>query len=511
MNAIAMLGLADRRPRRNRRLLTLREVMQHRVSEPGRAVPAFRAETARLGVLCDASLLRRSIGFSATATILAVAAWLAMAVQASACDTPVYRYAMYRWTPLPYEVYCLHHGKLPKADQDLHKALAEEGPGGSVANVDVTPVDLDQKKARDMVPEPVKAIWKAQAGKSPARYVVMAPWGAELLVGDLDLSAARALVDSPARSEIGRLFDEGHGVVLVIVGGKEPQENARVEAACRAVMAKAEAGRLLVEPAPGSTPPQRPEETGIQGGPDSQQLPLRIGLVKLDRANAAERWLLKMLMGMAPDLDKSVHEPMLYAIYGRGRVMPPGIGREVNAESLTELLRFLAEGCSCTVKDQNPGLDLLMRWDWDSTAERFAAEERAGVQPPLYAEVSAGPEAAMPPAAEVSPPGSVVPGAAPPGKIADAESSPPAAPAGSAKPKAASARVAGPNRSVAGTGPGQTTSAASAAEEASEAGGLARSFAARQRWQLGLGLVGAAAFVLAAGVVLLRRRNHDSP
>jgi len=430
----------------------------------------------------------RRLGSLGPVAGLAVAVWLAMAARGSACDTPVYRYAMYRWTPLPYEVYCLHHGKLPKADQDLHKAVAEEGPGGSIANVYVTPVDLDQKKALDAVPEPVKAIWKAHAGKSPARYVVMAPWGAELLVGDLDLAAARAIVESPVRSEIGRKFDEGHGVVLLLVNGKEAQENARIETACRAVMAKAEAGRLFDEPRPdsGSIPPERPEEAGIQAVPDNPQPNLRIGLVQLDRANAGEQWLLKMLTAMAPDLEKSAHEPMLFAIYGRGRAMPPGIGQEVNAESLTELLRFLADRCSCTIKDQNPGLDLLMRWDWESTAERFAAEERVGMQAPLYAEVSADPAAEGPPPNVAQPPSTVQQFAAKPSSAGPDSPSPPRSDV--AQPGAAVPQAAVPQADVA-----------------------QESFAHRQRWHIGLGLVGAAVLVLAAGVVLLRRRNHDSP
>ena len=46
------------------------------------------------------------------------------------------------------------------------------------------------------------------------------------------------------------------------------------------------------------------------------------------------------------------------------------------------LLDYFAEvtgACSCTVKDQNPGIDLLMLNDWDAVAEsmanRYGAEE----------------------------------------------------------------------------------------------------------------------------------------
>jgi len=448
---------------------------------------------------------------------LAIVTWLMVATCASACDTPVYRYAMYRWTPLPYEAYCLYRGQPPRGNQELQRLLAEEGPGGSVANVFVTSIDLDKKGALDMLPEPVKSLGKAPAGKSPPKYVLLAPWGAELLAGDLDSAAARALVDSPLRSEIGRLFDEGHGVILLIVSGKDAGENARIEAAAREVMAKAASGQLLAEfgPDPGSSPPPQPGEAARPDEPANQPPNLRVGLLKLDRANAAERWLLKMLMAMAPDLEKSAHEPMLYPIYGRGRVMPPGIGKEVNAESLSELLRFLADRCSCTIKDQNPGLDLLMRWDWESTAEKFAAEEQAGIQSPMYAEVAADAAGPMSAAADAAGPGAPATQNDAAAEAAGAKSAPAGVSAGPGKPGTASAAGPQPGESVAGASPAATPSAdpggGSSAGEFSERGGLSDSFAARQRWQLGLGLVAAGALVVAVGFVLMRRITHGSP
>jgi len=458
------------------------------------------------------------MGLEALVAMLTTAFWSVVAAHAPACDTPVYRYAMYRWMPLPYQAYYLHRGQPPKADQELHRLLAEEGPGGSVANVFVTPIDLDRKDALDVLPEPVKSLCKAPAGKSPPKYVLTAPWGAELLAGDLDSAAARGLIDSPLRSEIGRLFDEGHGIVLLIVNGKDSGENTRVEAAARAVMAKAASGTLLEEPPPdaGSNPPRQPGDAGAEDMPASQPPNLRIGLVKLQRVNAAERWLLKMLMAMAPDLEKSANEPMLYAIYGRGRVMPPGIGKEVTAESLAELLRFLGDRCSCTIKDQNPGLDLLMRWNWEATAEKFAAEERAGMQPALYAEVAADPTGSTPSAATASGHGAAPAKNALPAKTASTKLRPAGTLAESGKPGAASATgpsAAGPqpSGSVAGLSPVATSSADPAGESAAEereAGESSDSFAARQRLQLGLGLIAAGALVVAAGFVLLRRLNH---
>ena len=66
-------------------------------------------------------------------------------------------------------------------------------------------------------------------------------------------------------------------------------------------------------------------------------------------------------------------------VYGRGRALPPYIGKGIVYDNLVEVADFITSACSCTVKDQNPGVDLLMSFDWDSAsaavAERFGSEE----------------------------------------------------------------------------------------------------------------------------------------
>ena len=40
-----------------------------------------------------------------------------LAAFANACDTPVYRYAMYRWQSTPFELYCFHQGEDELSEQ----------------------------------------------------------------------------------------------------------------------------------------------------------------------------------------------------------------------------------------------------------------------------------------------------------------------------------------------------------------------------------------------------------
>ena len=48
---------------------------------------------------------------------------------ARACDTPVYRYAMYNWAPSPYRVYYFCQGEPDKKDAEVNRLLAEQSSG----------------------------------------------------------------------------------------------------------------------------------------------------------------------------------------------------------------------------------------------------------------------------------------------------------------------------------------------------------------------------------------------
>jgi hypothetical protein len=340
---------------------------------------------------------------------------------------------------------------------------------------------------------------------------VWTPWGEEVFAGKLDAAEARAMIESPLRTQITNLLDQGHGVVLLLVNGSDPKENARIESAAKEVIAKAAAGEISADPSM-PPPPAEPAQKGDGEGDATAKPPgIRLAVAKLDRASPNERWLLRMLMATEPGLEKRAGEPMLFAVYGRGRVMPPGIGKEVTAESLFALVSFLAGRCSCTVKDQNPGLDLLVKWDWEATAEKYAKEDEAAARSqPLYREVAAdGPEMtpASDPGAKEAAPGGVTASKktaeAPPapsakksdgvGQVVPADKPTPAAPAvmeGSKSPADTPARLVSP---IPGGGP------------------AAESFVSRQAWGIGLGLAAVAGIVVGAGFVLVRKRNHDSP
>jgi hypothetical protein len=74
-------------------------------------------------------------------------------------------------------------------------------------------------------------------------------------------------------------------------------------------------------------------------------------------------------------------EPLVYPIYGRGRVLTTLVGDEIEPEWIDEVAVFLTGPCSCQVKAGNPGYDLLMTVDWYAGLENRDDIEKA--LPPL--------------------------------------------------------------------------------------------------------------------------------
>jgi len=68
---------------------------------------------------------------------------------------------------------------------------------------------------------------------------------------------------------------------------------------------------------------------------------------------------------------------MAFPVFGRGRALYALVGDGINKETIGEACVFLATACTCMVKEQNPGTDLILAADWgeisDSTAYREAA------------------------------------------------------------------------------------------------------------------------------------------
>jgi len=431
-----------------------------------------------------------------------------------ACSTPVYRYAMYNWPPAPYFVFYFHSGQPAEEDAEVNewiKKLSVEGP--KVANLLLEPVDLSQD-GLDRMPEAVKQQWQAHAadaGESPGpAHLVFSSWGAPLFSGRLDKTTLEAMSESATRTQVAKALEAGDVAVILFLPGSDPAENERAEKVIEEVIAKAAAGEIPVDSATidpallyGQVPNASDEDAAAREAAFREACRLSIGTVQLDRSDPNETWFLNSLTALEPDLDDLADQPMAFFLYGRGRAMFPYVGKGITTENLTGEVQFLSGACSCMVKEGNPGRDLLFRWDWDATAEAVAMKyEQFDGGPYAYQEFSPDDAPMAPsdgqPATEGASPeteGAVVGDATGDSDASVATAALAAAPAASERPGPAAPE-------------GRASEKAEIAPGAVPITGLEppSSFARRQLWTIGVGLGLGAVVVLAAGVILIRRR-----
>jgi len=291
--------------------------------------------------------------------------WLS--APAGACDVPVFRYALERWPAEFFNVLVFHRGELTAPQKAVADWLAERADDANrPCNVTVTLVDVQAAEAKDdpnaAMPEPVAALWESRKDKPLPRMVACfpSPPGRRFVAwsGDLSAAAARALVDSPARRKVVEAIAKGDSAVWLLV---ECGDKAKDSAAFATL--QEQLGRMAKEIAlPAADDPDVPDVAEDDAGPK-----LRIGfsVVRVSRDDAAEAPLVEMLMSTEPDLAKdAASEPAAFAVFGQGRALLALVGKGINKKTLEEYVGFLCGPCSCQVKQQNPGVDLLFAADW---------------------------------------------------------------------------------------------------------------------------------------------------
>jgi hypothetical protein len=101
-------------------------------------------------------------------------------------------------------------------------------------------------------------------------------------------------------------------------------------------------------------------------------LRLEFSLLRLSRNNPNERPFIQMLLGAEADLDE-MKAPIVFPVFGQGRALYALVGDGIKDETIEKAATFLIGKCSCEVKEQNPGMDLLLAADWKTIVESQTA------------------------------------------------------------------------------------------------------------------------------------------
>ncbi len=281
---------------------------------------------------------------------------LLSAAAALACSVPVFRYAIEHWRPDAYRVFVYHDQDLSPADQMLLDKIAAEAKAG--ANIQAQTIDL-----RKPLEPTDKARWESHSDASLPQMIVQLPAGigggeAPVAASNWNEAELNDLINSPQRTEIGQRLVAGE-VIWVFLESENAADNDRLFQILNDQLAIQQETLEL---------PEIDDADLSELSADPESLQIKFSIVRVSRSDAAEKWFVEMLLSIEPDLrdEELVNQAMVFPIFGRGRALYALVGDGINADMIQQAATFLTGACQCTVKAENPGVDLLIPMPWDN-------------------------------------------------------------------------------------------------------------------------------------------------
>ncbi len=277
---------------------------------------------------------------------------------AQACNIPVFRYALERWKPDSCEVIAFHRGKLT-ADDELRVKTLEKASlaGNGVANLNVIRCDVETTQDKDL--SNLWATVKDNARSSRPTLVIRSKHGKARIInhwhGSLEEAQDAGLLESPARAELIRRLQSGDAIVWLLL--KSP-DDIRTKSVREMLKAQCESLPNRVE---------LPEGIGLPGSELYSEVPLllQFSVLEIDPSDPNEQFLIRLLTAFQPEA-AAAGEPLIAPVFGRGRALEVVPASQLDEGLIEDLTVFLCGACSCQVKEQNPGFDLLLSTNWNT-------------------------------------------------------------------------------------------------------------------------------------------------
>ncbi len=300
--------------------------------------------------MCHQNPLRRSL------QRLVLLVCVATCSAALACQVPVFRYALERWNPDAYRIVVLGDGELGAAQEEM---LSQIRAAHKSKRVEMTFIDANKTADPTLI-----HLWKHHRDHSVPLLAAFYPVGSKDLSNTLAYQkaltkrSAASIIDSPVRREIAKRLKLGHSAVWIFVkSGNADRDKVAYETLEKQIKLDSEWLKL-----------PSPEELEVDASVLANckiKLQIKFSIVTVEKDNAEEQFLLDSLFNSEPDL-RSFDGPFAFPVFGRGRVLYGLVNKGIVKDTIRSASSFMAGPCSCQVKNQNPGFDLLLVSDWES-------------------------------------------------------------------------------------------------------------------------------------------------
>ncbi len=290
---------------------------------------------------------------------------------ADGCDIPLFRYALERWEPYPYELLIFHEGDLPEA---LSQALDEiqERPLNLVAWL----IDIHQENMH----EELQKVWdREQEGATLPWGVARFPFPFRENVrdhtvwsGTLDAPTLWGLVDSPARRTVAEHILKGTSAVWIFIDGEDAEVNEAKYKVLRDRLEWIEQVAELPELALAEA------ERGAMSEDSEAYVPLKIDfeIVRVDPNDPAESFFVRMLRLAETEVEPEefIGQPFAAPILGQGRAIWALIGDRIVNHMIDDACQLVLwppdpsmihiHHEADTAPPLHHGVDMLIQADW---------------------------------------------------------------------------------------------------------------------------------------------------
>jgi len=304
--------------------------------------------------------------------------WFVMASSAVvlACQVPVFRYALERWTADQYRFVVLCDAELNQ-QQSLADGLASRQRAA-----------VRVHRVTDQSDVFLRDLWRQRKDLDAPLLISLFPrtaaveTAAPAFVCALNDQSVKGIQDSAVRQDVVRRLQAGDSAVWVFLASGDSERDRAARSRLEAAL-QVQQQRLKL--------PTATEMEVTEQQLRELRVPLRISfsVLTLQRQDPAESFLVSCLLRSEDDLEQ-LREPMVFPVFGRGRVLYALVGEGIAEGTISAACDFLTGPCSCQVKEQNPGFDLLVSADWEKSLGSVLVSD------PLPEQSGAGRAAAAP-------------------------------------------------------------------------------------------------------------------
>jgi len=289
---------------------------------------------------------------------------------ASGCSVPVFRYALERWQSDRYVAQIDHRQELSDDQKSAVETINNysRGEGGTVTNVYVNDRGISNEDTESQ--ETVLRV------NFPMHCGIPVPaW-----TGKLTKENAEMIVNSPARKEIAERLVEGDSAVWILLESGDSEKDDDAEKLLNEQLKKLENELQLPEEISADYMAEGYDPSLTIDEANEHAVRIRFSTIRVSRDDPKEEFLVSSLLRTESDL-LEFDEPMTFAVFGRARILLALIGKGINEDNIEEICTFLSGPCSCTVKGLNPGVDMLVSFDWDKALEGSEVIEQIEMPP----------------------------------------------------------------------------------------------------------------------------------